>query len=77
VGVSGFKNEDAGDCKYVEPKIDIIKIFLNLRGVDINAGDDGEVNDTLTWNKWWSGEDTSWDCDRWIHVQKSQEEYSF
>jgi len=51
VGVSGFKNEDAGDCKYVEPKIDIIKIFLNLRGVDINAGDDGEVNDTLTWNK--------------------------
>ncbi|XP_004515233.1 uncharacterized protein [Cicer arietinum] len=81
-GVTNFENEsnndlvmediqDEDEYKDVEPEDDAENL-LKLLGIDINAGDGGEVNDTSTWNKW-SEEESSRDCDQWMPVRKKSD----
>jgi hypothetical protein len=78
-GIANFENESTNDMvmednqdedeyKDVEPEDDTENL-LKLLGIDINAGDGGEVSDTLTWFKW-SEEESSRDCDQWIPVRR-------
>ncbi|AES86890.2 putative siRNA-mediated silencing protein NRDE-2 [Medicago truncatula] len=61
-------NQDEDEYKDVEPEDDTENL-LKLLGIDINAGDGGEVNDTLTWIKW-SEEESSRDCDQWMPIRR-------
>ncbi|WJX71933.1 hypothetical protein P8452_55870 [Trifolium repens] len=81
-GIANFENESTNDMvmednqdedeyKDVEPEDDTENL-LKLLGIDINAGDGGEVSDTLTWFKW-SEEESSRDCDQWIPVRRKSD----
>lgn len=61
-------NQDEDEYKDVELKDDTENLLKSL-GIDISAGDDGEVNDILTWIKW-SEEESSRDCDQWMPVRR-------
>ena len=40
--------QDEEEYKEVEPEVDTENL-LKMLGIDMNDGDGGEVNDTLTW----------------------------
>ncbi|XP_058722605.1 uncharacterized protein LOC131594475 isoform X2 [Vicia villosa] len=64
-------NQDEDEYKDVEPEDDTENLLKSL-GIDISAGDDGEVNDILTWIKW-SEEESSRDCDQWMPVRRKSD----
>ncbi|KAH1207217.1 Protein NRDE2 [Glycine max] len=59
--------QDEEEYTEVEPEVDT-EDLLKMLGIDMNDGDGGEVNDTLTWIKW-SKEESSRDCDQWMPVR--------
>ncbi|RDY01351.1 Protein NRDE2-like protein, partial [Mucuna pruriens] len=78
VNVENEANNDLvmGDLQYeeedeVEPEVDTENL-LKMIGIDINSGDDGEVNDASIWIKW-SEEESSRDCDQWMPVRRKSD----
>ncbi|XP_015966836.1 uncharacterized protein LOC107490577 isoform X1 [Arachis duranensis] len=57
-------NEDEDEDEDVEPEVDN-ETLMKMLGIDVNAGDGGEVNDASTWIKW-SEVESSRDCDQWM-----------
>ncbi|MED6172880.1 hypothetical protein PIB30_054061, partial [Stylosanthes scabra] len=55
-------NEDEDED--VEPEVDN-ETLMKMLGIDVDAGDGGEVNDSSTWIKW-SEVESSRDCDQWM-----------
>ncbi|XP_028805517.1 protein NRDE2 homolog [Neltuma alba] len=61
-------NEDENEDEVMKQEDDT-EDLLKLLGIDVNAGDDCEVNETATWIKW-SEEESSRDCDQWMPVRR-------
>ncbi|XP_020231564.1 protein NRDE2 homolog isoform X1 [Cajanus cajan] len=61
-------DQDEEEYKEVEKEVNT-EDLLKMIGLDINAGDGGEVNDVSTWIKW-SEEESSRDCDQWMPVRR-------
>ena len=61
-------NEDEDEDEDVEPEVDN-ETLMKMLGIDVNAEDGGEVNETSTWIKW-SEEESSRDCDQWMPLRR-------
>ncbi|KAF7822056.1 protein NRDE2-like protein isoform X1 [Senna tora] len=66
--------EDEDGLKDVKQEDDT-ESLLKMLGIDVNAGDDSEVNETATWIKW-SEEESSRDCGQWMPVHRKSDKTS-